>query len=228
MSLLSSFTHLALISPYALIWLVVLLFIVFALGIGLFYKLQVRPFQVFQIGDSRVEIYCIPLWSLRKIKGDAFITFCNETGYLGEGMAKTIRDKADYRLDDTIERGAPYPPTTARAFPVRRLPCRYLIITNIYNEKGIVTKNSFRTAFTNAIKEGEKLNVATYIVPDPTDDWNYFEHRANPDLAARFIYDSILTNQKSIRCIKILTTRKDYSEAYYDQARRMQQEKLAA
>lgn len=228
MLLQSSSTHLAWISPVTSLWLVLLLFIVLALGIGLSYKLQVRPSSVFHIGDTQVEIYCIPLWSLRKIKGDAFIAFCNETGYLGEGMAKTIRDKADYRLDDTIEKGAPYPPTTARAFPVRRLPCRYLIIANIYNEKGIVTKNSFRSAFTNTIKEGEKLNVATYILPDPTDDWNYYEHRANPDLAARLIYDAISANRNTIRCVKILTSRKEYARVYHEHACRMQQEKAVA
>lgn len=210
------------------IWLGMVSLAVIALAIGLFLRLGVRPRSVFQLEGTRVEVYCIPLWSLQRIHGDAIVAFCDETGYIGEGMAKTIRDKADYRLDDKIEEGAPYLSTVARAFPVRRLPCRHLIITNIYNEKGLVTQDVFRNAFTHAIEEGKKLKAATYVVPDPTDDWNYYEHRANPNLAAQFLYDAIRANHNAIRCIKILTERKEYAEAYHEQARRMHPNRQAA
>jgi len=222
-----SSTHFAFVNPHALLWLAILLLITVS-GIAIFLKLQVRPLNTFQIGVTRVEVYCIPLWSLQKIKGDAYIAFCDETGFIGEGKAKPIRDKADYRLDDRIEESAPYPPTIARAFPVTRLPCRHLIITNIYNEKGVVTRDSFRTAFTNAIKQGESLNASTYVILDPTDDWNYYEHRANPDFAAQLLYDAIQANQNAIRCIKILTEQEEYAEAYHEQAVRMQHKIMAA
>lgn len=165
----------------------------------------------------------MPAWKVRQLSGDAIFVFTNDTGFMGAGAAKYIRDKADYRLDDAITAAAPLAFRSATLFPVKRLPVKQLIICNIYDEQRLVTRESFIEAFCAGFELAGAQGYESFVVPDPSDDWNYFTHRADPAVAAKWVIEGISRSRNRISAVKILTTTDESLAAYKDEVDQLKQ-----
>lgn len=161
-----------------------------------------------------VQIYRTSAWKIRQLSADGIFVFTNETGYLGTGTAKYIRDKADYRLDDAITAAAPLPPASATLFDVQRLPAKKLIVCNVHGDDGLVTRDTFLRAFCSGFEKAGREGCDSYIVTDPTDDWNYYTKRAEPAVGAEWVFAGIVRSRNHIGAIKILTTNDESLKAY--------------
>lgn len=161
-----------------------------------------------------VQIYRTSAWKIRQLSGDGLFVFTNETGFLGAGAAKYIRDKADYRLDDAITAAAPLPPASATLFDVHRLPAKRLIVCNVHGEDGLVTPETFLQSFCAGFEKAGKAGCDSYVVCDPTNDWNYYTKRAEATVGAEWVFAGIVRSRNHIAAIKILTTNEESFEAY--------------
>ena len=83
--------------------------------------IHARPAATADMSKMLLRIYAIPAWQMRDVpKASAFLAFTDETGWLGHGSAKYIKDKADFGLDDAITAMAPITTMEAISVPVRR------------------------------------------------------------------------------------------------------------
>ena len=161
-----------------------------------------------------IQLYRMPAWKIRQLSGDALFAFVNETGYLGAGAAKYIRDKADYRLDDAIKEAAPFPPASAKLFDVKRLPVRKLIVCNLSNSQAMMTRDSVIESLCKGFEIAGDVGCQSFVIPDPTCDWNYQTHRADPAVAANWLFAAFSRSRHRINAIKVLTTTEESFEAY--------------
>jgi hypothetical protein len=187
-----------------------------------------RAAAVADMPKMLLRIYAIPAWQMRDVpKASAFLAFTDETGWLGHGSAKYIKDKADFGLDDAITAMAPIPPLQAISVPVRRLPAARLVVTNVYDANKLTSNASFAEAFHNACKEVERHGGKSVTFIDPTRDWNYQEWRVEPTDAARAVVTNVLANRGRIRGANIIVpeTSKDayvsLTERVFDQRWRL-------
>lgn len=154
-------------------------------------------------------------------KASAFLAFTDETGWLGHGSSKYIKDKADFGLDDAITAVAPIPPLEAVSLPVRRLPASRLVIANVYDANKLTSNASFAEAFKNACKEVERHGGKSVTFIDPTRDWNYQEWRVEPTDAARAIVANVLANRGRIKAANIIVPDALSKEPYVSLAERV-------
>jgi hypothetical protein len=164
-----------------------------------------RPSAVADMPKMLLRIFAIPAWQMRDVpKSSAFLAFTDETGWLGHGSSKYIKDKADFGLDDAITAMAPIPPLQAISVPVRRLPASRLVVANVYDSNKLTSNASFAEAFKNACIEVERFGGKTITFIDPTRDWNYQEWRVEPTDAARAVITNVLTNRGRIKAANII------------------------
>jgi hypothetical protein len=109
---------------------------------------------------------------------------------------------------------APLATGSATLFPVKRLPVKQLIVCNIYDEQRLVTPESFLAAFCAGFELAGARGYESFVVPDPSDDWNYFTHRADPAVAAKWVIEGIAKSRHRISAVKILTTTVESLAAY--------------
>ncbi len=212
------------IPPIVVVFAVVAL-VVMLLG-GLHFAYYVRPRASVEINGTRIEVFCIPGWSLRKVpKTDAFVVFTNATGWLGHGTNKYVKDKADFGLDDEIEKFAPIPVEGTVSVPVKRLPAKLLVAANIYDEKGLTHSIQFQKGFDSAIQKLLNDGMKSLMVCDPTDDWNYFEHRAESALGAQMLINAILKYSGKLKIVRILVVKPQNLEAYTELLRKISEER---
>lgn len=173
------------------------------------------PAAKLDIDGLYVKVFHLSGWRLRKVpRSDAFLVFSDSTGWMGHGTSKYIKDKSDYRLDDHIREHAPIPPGKAVAFPVKRIPARNLIVTNIFDEQKLTNLEQFQTAFSAALKKNHRLDGWSITLIDPTDDLNYQEMRMAPERVACVIIDSMLRNRKWLTKANIIATNETSVDAY--------------
>ena len=174
-----------------------------------------RPAATADMQKMLLRVYCIPAWQLRDVpKASAFLAFTDETGWLGHGSCKYIKDKADFHLDDAITSLAPIPPLQAVSVPVRRLPAKHLVVANVYDDKKLTSNQSFAEAFKNACLEVNRHGGKTVTFFDPTRDWNYQEWRVEPMDAARAVLANVLRNRGKIKGANILVPDEASRDAY--------------
>jgi hypothetical protein len=173
-----------------------------------------RPAATADMPKMLLRIYAIPAWQMRDVpKASAFLAFTDETGWLGHGSAKYIKDKADFGLDDAIRSMAPIPPLEAVSVPVRRLSASRLVVANVYDANKLTSNAAFAEAFKNACIEVERHGGKSVTFFDPTRDWNYQEWRVEPTDAARAIIANVLANRGRIKGANIIVP-KDSKDAY--------------
>jgi hypothetical protein len=173
-----------------------------------------RPAATADMPKMLLRIYAIPAWQMRDVpKASAFLAFTDETGWLGHGSAKYIKDKADFGLDDAIRAMAPIAPLEAVSVPVRRLPASRLVVANVYDANKLTSNAAFAEAFKNACIEVERHGGKSVTFFDPTRDWNYQEWRVEPTDAARAIVRNVLANRGRIRGANIIVPESS-KEAY--------------
>lgn len=174
-----------------------------------------RPAAVADLPKMLLRIYGIPAWQLRDVpKASAFLAFTDETGWLGHGTSKYIKDKADFGLDDAIEAFAPIPPYSAVSLPVSRLPARRLVVTNVYDANKLTSRDTFAAAFKAACLEVRRHDGKSITFFDPTEDWNYQETRVDPVDAARVVVGNIVRNRGTITGANIIVTSEAATSAY--------------
>jgi hypothetical protein len=124
--------------------------------------------------------------------------------------------------------------------PLTRLPARRLAVTNITDNKGIITPQSLaqgiqhtasvltqeriptpRASFLRKLPVLHKLAnrfppqpLRSVLLCDPTTDWNYFERRVDEEESARLLLQALLPNLKDFRTIKILVATPETALAY--------------
>ena len=184
--------------------------------------IHARPAAVADMPKMLLRIYTIPAWQMRDVpKASAFLAFTDETGWLGHGSSKYIKDKADFGLDDAITAVAPIPPLEAVSVPVRRLPASRLVIANVYDANKLTSNASFAEAFKNACKEVERHGGKSVTFIDPTRDWNYQEWRVEPTDAARAVVANVLANRGRIKAANIIVPDALSKEPYVSLADRV-------
>ena len=176
--------------------------------------IHARPAATADMSKMLLRIYAIPAWQMRDVpKASAFLAFTDETGWLGHGSAKYIKDKADFGLDDAITAMAPIPPLEAISVPVRRLPATRLVVVNVYDANKLTSNAAFSEAFKSACIEVERFGGKTITFIDPTRDWNYQEWRVEPTDAARAVVRNVLANRGRIKGANIIVP-DDSKDAY--------------
>lgn len=174
-----------------------------------------RPAAVADMPKMLLRIYCVPAWQMRDVpKASAFLAFTDETGWLGHGSSKYIKDKADFGVDDAITAMAPIPPLQVISLPIRRLPASRLVVANVYDANKLTSKESFAEAFKNACLEVERNAGKSVTFIDPTGDWNYQEWRVEPTDAARAVIANVLANRGRIRMANIIVPEEASKDAY--------------
>jgi hypothetical protein len=162
-----------------------------------------------------IELFSLPGSRLQKVKADALIVFADETGWLGHGTSKYVKDKGDYGLDDRIRDAGPISPGKAKSFKVGRLPVSSLIVANIFDDRKLVTKESFRRGFGAAAKAAEGLGCESVAFFDPTDDWNYFTHRIDAATTADMVLDTV-SSFGNLRAVKVIIPNEENLASYKD------------
>jgi hypothetical protein len=181
-----------------------------------------RPSATADVPKMRLRIYGIPAWQMRDVpRASAFIAFTDETGWLGHGSSKYIKDKADFGLDDAIETHAPIAPYQAISMPVRRLPAGRLVVVNVYDDNKLTSRDSFQEAFHNACLEVRRHHGSSITFIDPTADWNYQEKRVEASDAARAIIRNVVRNRGIIRAANIIVPNPLACEEYAALTRRL-------
>ena len=174
-----------------------------------------RPAASADMPQMLLRIYGIPAWQMRDVpKSSAFIAFTDETGWLGHGSSKYIKDKADFGLDDAITSMAPIPPLGAISVPVRRLSSDRLVVVNVYDDNKLTSSESFAEAFHNACVEVQRQKGKTVTFFDPSGDWNYQEKRVYAAGAARTIIANVLKNRGIIKGANIIVPNDIARESY--------------
>jgi hypothetical protein len=177
--------------------------------------IHARPAAVADMPKMLLRIYAIPAWQMREVpKASAFLAFTDETGWLGHGSSKYIKDKADFGVDDAITALAPLAPLQAVSIPVRRLPASRLVIANVYDENKLTSNASFSEAFRNACLEVSRNDGKTVTFIDPTRDWNYQERRVEPMDSARAVIANVLRNRGKIKGANIIVPDAASKDAY--------------
>ncbi|MDQ2986009.1 MAG: hypothetical protein M3R13_04725 [Armatimonadota bacterium] len=174
-----------------------------------------RPAAVADLPKLMLRIYGIPAWQLRDVpKASAFLAFTDETGWLGHGSSKYIKDKADFGIDDAIEALVPIPPASAVSLPVRRLPASRLVVANVYEANKLTSRHAFAEAFKAACLEVRRHDGKTITFFDPTEDWNYQESRIDPVDAARVVIGNVVRNRGTIHGANIIVPDETALTAY--------------
>jgi len=176
-----------------------------------------KPAAAADLPKMLLRVYGVPAWQLRDIpRASAFLAFSDETGWLGHGTSKYIKDKADFGLDDKIEALAPIPPLRAISVPVRRLPASRLAIVNMYDANKLTSREAFAEAFRNGCKEVHRHDGKTVSFFDPTSDWNYQERRVEAVETARVVVGCVLSNRDLIRGANIIVPNESACAVYVD------------
>ena len=181
-----------------------------------------RPAASADMPQMLLRIYGIPAWQMRDVpKASAFLAFTDETGWLGHGSSKYIKDKADFGVDDAITELAPIPPLGAISVPVRRLPAKRLVIVNVYDDNKLTSSEIFEEAFHNACVEVQRNSGKSVTFFDPSGDWNYQEKRIEAAGAARAIIANVLKNRGIIKGANIIVPNEAARESYVKLAERV-------
>lgn len=203
----------------------VLLFVVCLLG---FLAIRISPIARVEIFGTRIDIYHLPLWRMRRIpKCSAFLALSDETAWLGHGTAKYVKDKADYGLDDRVRELAPIAPGTVVTIPVKRLPAKHLIVANMHGDSKRLDSNSFYQGFDAAVVALGKVEPNSVfpgnslMMGDPTDDWNYFEQRISPNAVAELVLDAIAKCAGRIGAVRIIVSKDENVMAYKQEIERL-------
>jgi len=174
-----------------------------------------RPAASADLPKMLLRVYGVPAWQLRDVpKASAFLAFTDETGWLGHGTSKYIKDKADFGTDDAIERLAPIPPLRAVSLPVRRLPASRLVVINMYDANKLTSRDAFAEAFRNGCKDVTRNDGKTVTFFDPTADWNYQETRVDASETARVVVGCVLANRDLIKGANIVVPNEPARGAY--------------
>ncbi len=170
--------------------------------------------------QPKIEIFHLPGWQLRSVSADAMIVFSDETGWLGHGISKYVKDKGDYGLDDRIKASAPIPPGSAKAFPVRRLPVRHLIVVNIYDERKLTSTRQFEEAFLAAVRLAAAEGAQSVVAFDPAEQWNYFTERTGVHETSDLLLSAISKCKNKVATVRIVVTTKQGFEVYKEAIRK--------
>lgn len=177
--------------------------------------ISAKPAASADLPKMMLRVYWVPAWQLRDVpKASAFLAFTDETGWLGHGTSKYIKDKADFGADDAIGAMAPIPALHAISIPVRRLPAKRLVVVNMYDANKLTSRDAFAEAFRNACREVARHDGKTVSFFDPTDDWNYQERRVEPTDTARVVVGNILANRDLIKGANVIVPNETACEAY--------------
>jgi hypothetical protein len=181
-----------------------------------------KPVASADLPKMLLRVYGIPAWQLRDVpKASAFLAFTDETGWLGHGTSKYIKDKADFGIDDAIEEMTPIPPLQAISLPVRRLPASRLVVINMYDPNKLTSRDTYVEAFRNGCREVARHDGKTVTFFDPTDDWNYQERRIEAAETARVIIGCVLANRDLIRGANIVAPNESARDSYVDLVNRV-------
>lgn len=197
-------------------------------GILGYLAIRISPTARLEIFGTQIDMYHLPYWRMRRIpKASGFLAFSDETAWMGHGTAKYIKDKADYRLDDRIRELAPIAPGSVLTIPVKRLPAKYLIVANIYDDSKRLDSLSFCKGFDAAV-EALSNSIPNSMFPgnslmmgDPTDDWNYFEKRISPNVSARLVLDAIAKCNGRVGAVRIIVPKSENAKAYKEEMERI-------
>lgn len=177
--------------------------------------IHARPAAVADMPGVLVRVYGIPAWQMRDVpRAAAFLAFTDETGWLGHGSSKYIKDKADFGVDDAIRALAPIPPMSAVSFKVSRLPAGRLVVCNVYDSNKLTTGAGFSAAFSAGCREIAKHAGKSVTFIDPSQDWNYQEWRVEVRDAARAVLANVLEQRGRIRTANIIVPDSSALEAY--------------
>lgn len=185
------------------------------LGGGAAYFLRLRPFGMEDLLGTEFSIFLVPSWSMRRVpRADSLIVFSDETGWLGHGSAKYVKDRAQYIVEDAIRSLAPIAPGWAVSTELKWMPAKRLIVANPYDERKITGREEFQRGVYGAIREHRKHHGSSVIVVDPVDDWNYFEPRILPEEGARIVMDSFSKYIGKQKAIRVVVSNRKHAEAY--------------
>jgi hypothetical protein len=120
----------------------------------------------------------------------------------------------DYGLDDKVRALAPIPMGDAIAVPVKRLPAKHLVVANVYDERTLVVPDSFFAGFRSAVQKVKGFGGTSISLLDPTNDWNYQEHRADPNTSAELLISAIGRSCGGIEVVRILVDNDAALEAF--------------
>ncbi|MBV6503611.1 MAG: hypothetical protein AKCLJLPJ_01692 [Fimbriimonadales bacterium] len=164
---------------------------------------------------TEFSIYLVPAWALRRVpRADSLIVFSDETGWLGHGSAKYVKDRSQYILEDAIRALAPIAPGWAVSAELKWMPARRLIVANMYDERKMTGREQFQQGVYGAMREHRKHHGRSIIVVDPVDDWNYFEQRILPEEGARIVMESLSKYIGKQKAIRVVVSKLDHAEAY--------------
>ena len=170
--------------------------------------------------QPKIEVFQLPGWQLRRVSADAMIVISDETGWLGHGISKYVKDKGDYGLDDRIKASAPIPPGSAKAFAVKRLPVRQLIVVNIYDERKLTSTRQFEEAFLAAVRLAAAEGAQSVVVFDPAEQWNYFTERTDVHQTSDLLLSAIRKCKNKVSMVRIVVTSKANFEVYKEAIRK--------
>lgn len=177
--------------------------------------IQQSPSFTASVGTTQVELYKMYAWDIRRIpRSTAFIALTDETGWLGYATAKYLSARMDYEVKRTAQPKLEVAIGDAVVVPVKRLPVKSIVIANIYNENKITNQQLLENAIAKAIDTITNNQKATIIIPDPTDDWNYYQKRAEPELAAKLLITAIAKHGHKLTAARIIVSKNKNFDAY--------------
>lgn len=163
---------------------------------GLLSSLFASPIFETTIGTKIVEVHVIEGRRLGRLRADAMLMPVSGDLWIGGPVGRLVRDASGDLIQDVVNPHAPLAPTKAIAVKTIRGSCRHLILTNIYDDNKLTNESLMREGFGAGFALVAELSAMSVVIPDFTEEFNYFEHRADADVAAKAVVNAIVANQQ--------------------------------
>ena len=175
-----------------------------------------RPTQKSRVGNCRIEIYSLPGSKIRSVKADAVVVLVDRTRFIGDPFNKMIRDACSWDIQDRINELPLLNTGEAQAIALDQGPAKHMILANIFDENKLTNPELLNLSFNAIFKVAEQLKAQSLLVPDFTDEFNYFQKRTGPELAANTIRTAIERNPNIVNLVKVFIANSAYTQTYTD------------
>lgn len=172
------------------------------------FALAPKPLLRTQVGQCTVELYQVRY--LRQLRADALIVPSNRLLWMGDRVAKRVRDEAGDMIEDEARRRAPLAPGGVVVTGGGMLRVRHIVHVNILNEFQIATRELLESGLDSTLTKCEELGCRQVLIPDFTNQLVGWEAAD----CARLLLSVVQRNAQRVKRVLIACWDAQHAEAY--------------
>lgn len=156
-----------------------------------------KPQWSVTLNGVRVELY--PHYHIGRTKADALVILGNSMCWMGDGLAKWVRDEAGQMVEDELRKQAPLPVNGVAVAGRGLLPVKNIVYVNVIDSLNFTTLQTVVNSLVVGIDKAKSMGAKSILIVDITDNlscWSAIQ-------SAEALKYAVVSSSQGLSCVKL-------------------------